>query len=232
MVFTAASLLGARNIVIASIVFVPGLARGLADIGTVTGEERRPIFRPMAAVLALAGVLAAVVAASGPVYNLNGYPVAAVTWAEREGLLGPDARLVSQDYVGNYLEARYGTAAKVFIDDRYDMFPETVVNDFLGPQSGQRRAGRKCSIATRRRPCSGPSTNLSDSSWPSPRSGGWSTPTRSSSSPSPADRSRIRRSAWARRRYCRFPLHRVGIGHAERRVEALAAFSRLGSARP
>ena len=38
VVFTAASLLGARNIVIASIVFVPGLARGLADIGTVTGR--------------------------------------------------------------------------------------------------------------------------------------------------------------------------------------------------
>jgi hypothetical protein len=131
MVFTAASLLGARNIVIASIVFVPGLARGLADIGTVTGEERRPIFRPMAAALALVGVLAAVVAASGPVYNFDSYPVAAITWAEREGLLGPGTRVVSQDYVGNYLEARYGTAVKVFLDDRYDMFPETVVNDFL-----------------------------------------------------------------------------------------------------
>jgi hypothetical protein len=136
VVFTAASLLGARNIVIASIVFVPGLARGLADIGTVTGEERRTIFRPMAAVLAVAGLLAAVVAASGPVYKLNGYPVAAVTWAEREGLLGPDARLVSQDFVGNYLEARYGTAGRVFIDDRYDMFPETVVNDFLTLNAG------------------------------------------------------------------------------------------------
>ncbi len=51
VVFTAASLLGARNVVVASIVFVPGLARGLADIGTVTGEERRTIFRPMAAAL-------------------------------------------------------------------------------------------------------------------------------------------------------------------------------------
>jgi hypothetical protein len=136
VVFTAASLLGARNIVIASIVFVPGLARGLADIGTLTGEERRPIFRPMAAVLVVAGLLAAVVAASGPVYNLSGYPVAAVTWAEREGLLGPDARLVAQDYVGNYLEARHGTAGEVFIDDRYDMFPETVVNDFLTLNGG------------------------------------------------------------------------------------------------
>jgi hypothetical protein len=136
VVFTAASLLGARNVVIASIVFVPGLARGLAGIGTVTGDERRPIFRPMAAALALAGVLAAVVAASGPVYNFDSYPVAAVTWAEQEGLLRAGTRVVSQDYVGNYLEARFGTAVKVFMDDRYDMFPETVVNDFLTLNSG------------------------------------------------------------------------------------------------
>ena len=131
VVFTAASLLGARNVVVASIVFVPGLARGLADIGTVTGEERRAIFRPMAAALALIGLLTVVVTASGPVYNLSGYPVAAVTWAEQQGLLASGKHFVTRDYVGNYLEARYGTTVKVFMDDRFDMFPEKVVDDFL-----------------------------------------------------------------------------------------------------
>jgi hypothetical protein len=130
ILFTAASLLGARNIVVASIVFVPGMARGLTGIGTVTGEERRSIYRPIAGALLVIGLLATVVAANGPVYSFNGYPVAAATWAEREGLLGPDAHLVSRDYVGNYLEGRYGTAVKVFIDDRYDMFPTQVVDDF------------------------------------------------------------------------------------------------------
>jgi hypothetical protein len=129
VVFTVASLLGARNVVIASIVFVPGLARGLAGIGTVSGDERRSIFRPVAGALVVVGVLATVVACKGPVYSFNGYPVAAVTWAEREGLLAPGSRVVSRDYVGNYIEARYGTAVKVFIDDRYDMFPASVVDD-------------------------------------------------------------------------------------------------------
>jgi hypothetical protein len=137
VVFTAASLLGARNVVVASIVFVPGMARGLAGLGTVTGEERKPIFRPMAAALAVVGLLAVVATANGPVYSFNGYPVAAVTWAQREGLLGPQARLLSKDYVGNYLEARFGTSVKVFIDDRYDMFPENVVNDYLTLNQGQ-----------------------------------------------------------------------------------------------
>jgi hypothetical protein len=137
VVFAAASLLGARNVVVAGIVFVPGLARGLADIGTITGKERRPIFRPMAAALALVGVLAVVITASGSVYSFNGYPVAAVTWAQREGLLGPGARLVSQDYVGNYLESRFGTDVKVFIDDRYDMFPASVVDDYVRLNHGE-----------------------------------------------------------------------------------------------
>jgi len=50
-----------------------------------------------------------IAAGTGPVYNFNGYPVAAVTWASRNGMLGPDSRVVARDFVGNYVEARYGT---------------------------------------------------------------------------------------------------------------------------
>lgn len=129
-VFTAAALLGARNVVIAGTVLVPGLAVGLAGISDFMGEERRPIFRPVVATLGLIGVLSMVVAAQGSVYSFKGYPVAAVSWAERNGLLDSGSRVVSRDYVGNYIEARYGTAVKVFLDDRYDLFPASVVDDF------------------------------------------------------------------------------------------------------
>ena len=128
--FTAAALFGARNVVIASIIVIPGLARGLADLGEVTGEERRPIHRPAAIALAAVAVVSMIAAARGPVYNFNGYPVAAVTWADRNGLLGADARVVSRDFVGNYLELRYGPRVKVFLDDRFDMFPTSVLEDF------------------------------------------------------------------------------------------------------
>src|SRR5207249_967934 len=115
--FTAASLVGSRNTVVASVIFLPGLARGLADLGamTVGGEERRPIFRPVAVTLAVVSVLSMIVAARGPVYSFKGYPVAAVTWAQRNGLLGPDSRVVTRDFVGNYLELRYGTSVPVFM---------------------------------------------------------------------------------------------------------------------
>jgi hypothetical protein len=129
-VFTAAALLGARNVVVAGTVIVPGLAVGLCGLGELTGKERKPIFRPVMATLAVVSLLAMVVAAGGRVYSFNGYPVAAVTWAERNHVLAPDARVVSRDYVGNYLEARYGTRFKVFLDDRYDLFPASLVDDF------------------------------------------------------------------------------------------------------
>jgi hypothetical protein len=136
-VFTAAALLGTRNIVIASTVLVPGLAAGLAGLSDLTGEERKPIFRPVLATIAVLGLLSAVVAAAGDVYSFKGYPVAAVTWAERNHLLDPGAHVVSRDYVGNYIEVRYGTDVKVFLDDRYDLFPASVVEDFTLLNNGR-----------------------------------------------------------------------------------------------
>ena len=78
-----------------------------------------------------------VASVQGPVYSFNGYPVAAVTWAERNHLLEPGAHVVSRDYVGNYIEARYGPSVKVFLDDRYDLFPESVVEDFTLLSNGE-----------------------------------------------------------------------------------------------
>jgi hypothetical protein len=135
--FLAASLLGARNIVVASIVFIPGLARGLADLGEITGDNRRSTHRAAAITLTVIALLSMIVAGTGPVYNFNGYPVAAVTWASRNGMLGPDSRVVARDFVGNYVEARYGPDVKVFLDDRFDMFPVPVLEDHNSLIQGQ-----------------------------------------------------------------------------------------------
>ena len=67
----------------------PGSLAGSPASARSTGDERRSIYRPMAAALASSACSPSWSAASGPVYSFNGYPVAAVTWAEREGLLGP-----------------------------------------------------------------------------------------------------------------------------------------------
>lgn len=138
MIFLTASLLGARNIVAASLVLVPGLAAGLADLGSLDGTERRFLYRPIAMLMcALAGIVA-MSQLNTPLLKINShYPVQAITHAETLGLIGPGHRLIAQDFVGNYLEGRYGTSASVFIDDRYDMSPRSLVMDYADLLGGR-----------------------------------------------------------------------------------------------
>ncbi len=56
-----------------------------------------------------------------PAYDLSLYPVSEVTWLQSQHLV--PGRVATTDYVGNYLEFRYGTRADAFIDDRADIFP-------------------------------------------------------------------------------------------------------------
>ena len=64
---------------------------------------------------------------------LEPYPQEAAAWMHAEGLLRTDTRVISRDVVGNYLEFAYGPEeARVFIDDRVDMFPIEVVRWYVG----------------------------------------------------------------------------------------------------
>ena len=130
VVFIPAALLGSRNVVVASLVLTPGVAAAAAGLGSIRGEERKPIFRVVLVALVALGLLASAGRLGGQTVRLRPYPVAAVTWAGAQGALGTDARVVTQDFVGNYLEVRFGTAVRTFIDDRYDMYPSDVVNDY------------------------------------------------------------------------------------------------------
>jgi hypothetical protein len=138
VIFVAASLLGARNIVAGSLVMVPGIAAGLADLGSLDGTERRFLYRPVAMLLCAGAAIVVLSQLHNPLLKVNsGYPVQAVRQAEAWGLVGPEHRLVTQDFVGNYLESRYGTAANVFIDDRYDMYPKSLVLDYAALLGGR-----------------------------------------------------------------------------------------------
>lgn len=144
LVFLALALLAARNQVNAALVAVPGTAAALAGIGQLTGERRSRVIS--AAALVMAAVTGLVLVSpllvddgsptldeelvGGPHLGLSGYPVAAISWLDSQDLLGGDgSRVIARDYVGNYLESLYGTDAHVFVDDRFDMYPEQVLED-------------------------------------------------------------------------------------------------------
>lgn len=143
IVFGIAAVTSTRNILQASIVIAPILAVGLTGLGSIDGTRRPLLLRPVAVALCLLGSLVAVFALAGPNTDLSMYPVKPVTWMEANGLLGPGERPVHQDYVGNYLEFRYGPErAPVFIDDRVDMYPLPVIRAYtvlISPDGGYQR---------------------------------------------------------------------------------------------
>lgn len=131
LVFVAAAATSMRNIPQASLVLVPAMTAGLAGLGSIDGRERTWTAR---AGVVMMGVLCLLLLTSGlarPHTNLTKYPVEEAMWMRGRGLLDVDSRVITNDFVGNYLEARYGPdEVQVFLDDRADMYPPELVRDY------------------------------------------------------------------------------------------------------
>ena len=137
VVFVPAALLASRNIGVASLALVPGLAAGLTGLGTLDGSRRsRPVTVAFGAVAACAARVVASAAVSDDAFDFDRYPTRQLAWLQAEGHLGDEGRIVTTDRVGNYLEAVLGTEADVYFDDRYDMYPSGVLDDYLTLHDG------------------------------------------------------------------------------------------------
>lgn len=130
VVFFASALLGSRNITLATLVFVPILARELRDLGSLRSDRRAVLNTAFVGLLGVAAVAALFgrLSATEP-FDLTSYPIASIDRLEEQGLLTPEHRLATRDFVGNYLEFRTGGSVPVFVDDRVDMLPESLVAD-------------------------------------------------------------------------------------------------------
>jgi hypothetical protein len=131
VVFSAMGAWSTRNLVLAAIVAVPAVAPGLDGLGTFPPVPSLPWRR---ALVGGAAVMAVVLVGIGLTddWDLTQYPVAAVTWAQAHHLVAnPDVRVVTHDYVGNYLELRYGARAYAFVDDRAEVFDLQNTKDYV-----------------------------------------------------------------------------------------------------
>lgn len=125
-VFGAAALLGARNLTVASLVFVPAMASSAPALGTLRSAQR-PRLAPGLAVVGCAVLVLLGAARLGQRdFELRGYPVDALAFLERAGVDTSAQHLATQDIVGNFQELVYGAEGRVFYDDRFDMFPDDV----------------------------------------------------------------------------------------------------------
>jgi hypothetical protein len=141
-VFLALALFAIRNMAVFAVVLAPVLGAALRP-GTGTTEDAAPEARRprvnvyFAVVLAIGGLLFVARAAGDKYLDVEAYPVAATSFLQREGFL-PRGRVVTQDVVGCYHILRYGRRAHVFIDDRVDMYPIRVSNDYSTMLRGER----------------------------------------------------------------------------------------------
>lgn len=140
VIFGAAAVTSSRNILQASIVLTPIMAHGLRGLGSIDGRKRPSIARPITMALSLVIVFSAVVGLQGPDTALDPYPEKAAAFMRSEGLLDTKTRVMTRDFVGNYLEYRYGPdQVRVFIDDRVDMYPMPVIRQYFHFLSGGSR---------------------------------------------------------------------------------------------
>jgi hypothetical protein len=133
--FVALGLFAVRNLPVAAVVLAAPLGRALTS--RRDGSSRsgvHPLFA--GALLALAAVFVVSAYQQTPVGD-KAYPIAAVDHLQETGVLPGGHRVVTQDFVGNYLELRYGTRTQVFIDDRSDMYPVAVSNDYFSLLDGR-----------------------------------------------------------------------------------------------
>lgn len=137
LVFVGSAFLAARNVPVASLVLLPGIAHGFAGVGSLDG--RRPV-RAAPVALGALGVLALLLVVTQlrePDYEFEDFPVDAVAFLDAEGVMAePSRHIAAADTTGNYLELLYGTDARVFIDDRLDMYPSGLVEDYLRLRDG------------------------------------------------------------------------------------------------
>jgi len=140
LAFIAMGLVAQRNLPLAAVVMAPALGRAMSpaqDRPASAGRDPSIVNSAMVLLLVLAFAIFTIGIYREAPLDLKSYPIAAIDFLEQSGLRGPTHRVVQQDVVGCFFDLRFGTKARVFVDDRYDMFPLSVANDYASLLKGQ-----------------------------------------------------------------------------------------------
>ncbi len=137
-------LISVRNLAPAAVVVAPALGRAVRspqeDPASTAPEPMPAGVRAIWTALALVVVIFVVGAYGSGGLSLRAYPVGAETYLHDHGLL--DGRhIATQDFVGDYRELIEGRGRSgVFIDDRFDMYPTSVFDDYETLLTGSSRS--------------------------------------------------------------------------------------------
>ncbi|MFP5256580.1 MAG: hypothetical protein ACLGI8_12120 [Acidimicrobiia bacterium] len=130
-VFVAMALLGVRNVPVAALVLIPGIAVAAPSLGALRGAARGLVPRALLVVAAVLAIAVGSARLERPDFVLARYPVDATAYLESRSIEPQTVRMAAPDIAGNFRELVYGARGDVFYDDRFDMFPEEVTLDHL-----------------------------------------------------------------------------------------------------
>src|SRR4029453_6626823 len=137
--FLVLGLWALRNVTIAPLIGLPVVARAVAT-PTHRRDDALRASHALAGLIVVIAVIIGVRAASQPDFAFDQYPVRAMAAVEEQGLLG--RRVLTDDFAAGYVILRYSGEQRVFMDDRFDMYPLSVIRAFktlhAGPKGWQR----------------------------------------------------------------------------------------------
>jgi hypothetical protein len=116
-----------RNIGLATVVTLP-IAGRLWATERPRSRERSPLGWGFAAALIVLAFTWTSNASNAPAFNLSLYPVTALHQVQNKNLMG--RHLFTTDAWAGYVIAKYWPAQHVYMDDRYDMYPKQIVDDY------------------------------------------------------------------------------------------------------
>jgi hypothetical protein len=123
------ALWAARNVAIAPLIALPVVARAFARDEEKPSELGPTLVAAAIAILVFAAALMGFQASTEKNFDVSTYPSTSMRYLERHDLLGK--HLLTTDAAAGYVILDYAPQQKVFIDDRYDMYPTSVIYDYF-----------------------------------------------------------------------------------------------------
>jgi hypothetical protein len=124
-----------RNVAIAPLIGLPVVARAFARDAEKPSELRGTLVAAAVTVLALVALVMGYQASTEKTFDFATYPVASMKYVQQHGLLG--RHLLTTDAAAGYVILEHYPEQKVFIDDRYDMYPRSVIFDYFTLTGGR-----------------------------------------------------------------------------------------------
>jgi len=131
IVFLAAALVSRRNISVAALVAIPVMADGLPPLGRLAANEASAVVHRLGLVMLTVVAVSPILVVRAPNVDLSRYPVEAVNALEAAGMSPVETHVLHPDFVGNYLELRYGGSGAAWLDDRYELHESSLMDDYL-----------------------------------------------------------------------------------------------------